>query len=438
MIVGVIAEESLLALAIPPVDIYVDPDIFPLATIKVPGFLLFEGPFNADDTFYPAYVGDVSLSIYPSSIADPDTISPFTTSRSIAIVPPLFADVDVIYSPRVLSKVLGPQLFIDADIFGGVKKLTQGKATINQTFPIDTVLDIDIIYGPLVERSGIVVITQQATLITDTEVVHLDETVSNTSPLLGSFVSETAGIVTPLGVLLPHSIGTDDAIFAPSIQGPLAPASFGDVDVFYSPARLNYLVPGIVTDVDVVFASASGRQLQPGIVVAPDNFIGPTFTLPGSFALYIDAGEFISAPTVAPQAATAYPPLFNDAATDAFYVPTAYPAIVAPYVTDVDAFLVPLVAFGALTPVVSVVDPEPIYSPAVGRPPIAPALWVETDVFFAPAMGYDQTLQTGIVINTDTFYAPSIVALSSFDGTLALDGPIMPSTPPLTVIYVEG
>jgi hypothetical protein len=104
----------------------------------------------------------------------------------------------------------------------------------------------------------------------------------------------------------------------------------------------------------------------------------------------------------------------------------------------IDTVLAPTVSFGALTPVVSVIDPDAFYSPVVGKPPITPALLVETDIFYAPAMGYDQTSSVGIVIDTDTFYAPSIAGIASFDGTLALDGPIMPSTPPVTVIYIEG
>jgi hypothetical protein len=40
------------------------------------------------------------------------------------------------------------------------------------------------------------------------------------------------------------------------------------------------------------------RQLRPSAVVDTDNIIGPAFTQPGAFALFIDPGEFIPAPTI--------------------------------------------------------------------------------------------------------------------------------------------
>jgi hypothetical protein len=437
MIVGVIAEELLLGLATIP-GIVVDNDIVPSPTIKVPGFLLFESSFDEGDTIYQAYVGDVDNSVYPPLIVDPDTIFTFTRSASLAIVAQSFTDVDTIYRPIVLSKVLGPQLYIDLDIFGGVKKLTQGKATINQTFPIDTVIDIDIIFAPLVERSGVIVITQQAALATEFDTVYVNETTSSVTALLGSFVGETAGYTPPLGYLSPQPVGADDAIPVANVLGPVAPGILVDVDAFFTPTRGNYVTSNAVFDSDVFFAPFAARQLLPGVVVAADVINGPFFTQPGSFGLVIDAGEFIPVPIVTPQRATVGPQLLNDSAIDAFYAPIASPAIIAPSVMDIDTVLAPTVSFGALTPVVSVIDPDAFYSPVVGKPPITPALLVETDIFYAPAMGYDQTSSVGIVIDTDTFYAPSIAGIASFDGTLALDGPIMPSTPPVTVIYIEG
>jgi hypothetical protein len=434
MIVGVVAEELLLPLAIPPFDTYVDPDVFPFATIRVPGFLLLEGSFDEGDTFYQAYVGDVSLSIYPPSIADPDTVYAFTTSRSAAIVSPPITDADVFYSPLVLSKVLGPQLFVDIDVFGGVKKVTLGKATINQTVPIDSVFDVDIIYGAVIGRAGITLIISQSALPTEIELVHISETTANVIPLLGSFLEETASYTAP-STLLPHQLVDADAFQVPDLRGPIAPALFTDVDTFYSPTRLSYIFPGIVIDSNVFFVPSAGWKLLPGIVLDQDIFIGPAFAQPGSFALYVDAGEFIPAPTVTAQAATLYPPSF--AATDAYYAPVVNPAIVPSYMLPDDVAGAPAIGFGPLHPVVSVIDPEPFFAPVIGEGPRVPSFVVDTDLFYAPILSITQTLVPGVITDTDVFYAPN-VSTAGFDGTLALDGPIMPATPQPTVIYIEG
>jgi hypothetical protein len=62
---------------------------------------------------------------------------------------------------------------------------------------------------------------------------------------------------------------------------------------------------------------------------------------------------------------------------------------------------------------------------------------LDTDVFLAPSIGITRVLTVGIVTDSDGFYAPA-AAQSGFDGTLVLDGPIMPSTPQPTVIFIEG
>lgn len=435
MIVGVIAEELLLGLAVP-IDAYVDPDIFFTPTVRVPGFLLLEGAFNDGDTIYQTYVGAIDNSIFPPLVAVPDTVYAFATTRSIAIVAPSFTDVDAFYSPIVLSKVLGPQLFIDVDVFGGVRKITLGKATINQTVPIQNVIDADIIYGPIVERAGVTIITRQAGIAANLDYVHLSETQSGVAALEGSLVQEVAGYTPPLGYLSPHIVAVDDAIPSAGMLGPVSPAFVVDTDVIYAPARLNYVLPGVVSDADVVMAPSFGRQLLPGITIAADVFNGPFFTQPGSFAIVIDAAEFIPSPTVAPQGAPVAPSLAVDA--DAFYPPSVNPALVVSRVSPDDLLFTPVVRFGALTPVVSVIDPEPVYPPIVGSPPVTPALFIDIDAFFVPMAGYDQGLLAGLVIDTDTFYTPTIAASASFNGTLALGGPIMPATPPLTVIYLEG
>jgi hypothetical protein len=411
--------------------------MFPPPTVSVPGFLLFEGLFPADDIFYPAYVGDINLSIHPNLLVDPDAIYPFTTTRSIAIVPSLFTDIDVIYAPVVNNKVLAPQLFIDVELFGGLKKLQQGQATINQQFPIDRVIDVDNVYGAVIGFAGITLITQQALLAGSDDVVYLNETTSRDTVLqFGSFVHETAAYTAPpSGALLAHLVVDTDTIPIPNLLGSLGPPLFQDIDAFYGPARLYTLQPGAVLDSDVVFAPRVGRQLLPDVVSDQDTFNGPTFTLPGSFALFVDPAESIPAPTVTPQRATILPPLLND--VDAFTTARLDAAIIAPILPDDTIFRVPVTSIGPLTPVVSVIDPEPFFAPVIGDAPHVPSLVLDTDVFLAPSIGITRVLTVGIVTDSDGFYAPA-AAQSGFDGTLVLDGPIMPSTPQPTVIFIEG
>jgi Flp pilus assembly protein CpaB len=47
------------------------------------------------------------------------------------------------------------------------------------------------------------------------------------------------------------------------------------------------------------------------------------------------------------------------------------------------------------------------------------------------------SMPPGAFTDADGFYAPTITQ-AGFDGTIALDGPIMPATPQPTVIFIEG
>jgi hypothetical protein len=577
MIAGVVAEELLLPQIVHPDDglidyayyaIYdpnwVDPDsgsiggvppdkqgwiswwdpftIFPPPQVLVAGYFLFESLFDEGDTVYPPYVSDGHQGIYPDLLVEIDTIYAFGKAYVTAIVATIVIDIDGFYSPTVISKVLGPQRVIDVDIFGGVKQLQQGKATINQTFPLDEVYDFDIIYGSVIGRSGVTLIVQQQVLATDTETVFINETTTSTAMVLGTFVGEHATFTAPpAGALLAHTVIDADGFYAPGIQGPLALPFFQDTDVFYAPIRLNYVLPGIAIDADAIMAPALGRVLQPSIVTDVDVFRGPAFTQPGSFSLVID-NEFISIPTVTPQRATVLPGLPVD--TDAFYSPGGGQGITG--VSDVtlgaDTVFAPSANIGPLFPVVSVVDPDIFLVPGVlaglltasividadtffapGFPVtlggafvsdtgaifaptaaqgLSPDVFSDADAFYVPVFSTSDSLPPGIVVDVDTVLAPTIIpgavtalpgfinaddvvpvtsitvtaVLSAsfvtdsdvvyaptegaigqpaafvdadafygpkitqvgFDGTLVLDGPIMPSTPQPTVIYIEG
>lgn len=332
MLIGLIAEELLLPeagsgwSAAP----FIDADSFPFATLAVPGFLLLEGQFVEDDVFYEAFV-TAGQGLFPQLFTDSDVIYAAIRGAIIPVLAPaLVRDNDLFSSPTVLSNVLGPSLVIDDDLFGGTKKLTQGKASINQTVPIDSVLDFDTIYGPLIEQP-------------------------------------------PLNYLLSASIAAGDAFFTPDVCRQLTLAILTDTDVIYATSRFDRLRPSRVFDSDAVFpGSFGGLGLLPGLPIAADLFFAPTIT-----------GATVTL------AAT----LFSDG--DTFFIPAISAAVVtAGLVTD-------------------------------------------TDNFYSPSVSGTLVLIAGIFTDTNTFFAPTVTQ-TGFDGTLSLDGPIMPSTPQPTVIFVEG
>jgi hypothetical protein len=126
--------------------------------------------------------------------------------------------------------------------------------------------------------------------------------------------------------------------------------------------------------------------------------------------------------------------------SDTFYPPLEGQGIGVAYdpLLGADAVAAPVVNRAPLFPVVSVVDPEPIYVPVIGDAPHVPSLVVDVDAFLAPNIGVTQNLLAGILTDGDAFNTPALAAAAGFDGTLALDGPIMPATPQPTVIYIEG
>jgi hypothetical protein len=126
--------------------------------------------------------------------------------------------------------------------------------------------------------------------------------------------------------------------------------------------------------------------------------------------------------------------------TDTFYPPLEGQGIGVAYdpLLGADVVPAPAVNRAPLFPVVPVIDPEPVYVPVIGDAPHVPSLVVDTDAVLAPSVGITQTLTAGILTDVDAFNTPALAAAAGFDGTLALDGPIMPATPQPTVIYIEG
>jgi hypothetical protein len=219
------------------------------------------------------------------------------------------------------------------------------------------------------------------------------------------------------------------------------------------------LLPTLFNTGDTLFAPFVFNQLNPQRILDSDVFVGPNMRTPGRIDLFVDIDVFLMpgvglAPLAAPFGAAddaffthviasnpaIYP--FDSVIdfADTFYVPDIdiNQSLAPHFWPDIDVIMsIPAVILGqALVPAVFV-DIDAFYVPVL-PPTLSPALFIATDNFFTPYLIFDQAVSPNWFIDGDTFPAPSVSQLSSFDGTLALDGPIMPATPQPTVIYIEG
>src|SRR4029077_3257268 len=141
--------------------------------------------FVDDDLLYSPFISLNWPTLYPPPLVISDTIYQFTATFSAALAPPLVAAADQIYAPTVFSKVLGPPLVVDNDVFGGIKDIKQGKATINQTFPLDSVYSDDLFYSPVIQTTTRAVVTRQAAVPTSVGIAFVSESTSYAMALPG-------------------------------------------------------------------------------------------------------------------------------------------------------------------------------------------------------------------------------------------------------------
>lgn len=362
MLIGVIAEELLLAEAVRQTELFLDVDLFPSATLRVPGFLLLEGQFDSDDVIPNAFITTNARGIFPPPFNDNDVVYDFSKSLTgRALSPALVQDNDIFYSPPILTNVLGPSLVVDDDVFSGVQK-------IFQFIPLSgVVVDADIIFHSIIRRDGDAI------------------------------------------VLLAETFNDAETFYAPAFSSALLPSRVVDTDVFYAPARLTYVVPSVVSDSDVFLTSSVAKQLRPSAVSDADVFVGPTVSTPGRLELVID-NDVVFAPAV--RMAPLAPALFVD--SDTFSVPViGAPAIVPndAVVDFSDTFFTPLIrATQVLLPVIWI-DVDDYRSPDTieAQPPLRPILLVDTDVIYAPTeVTGPAALLPGVGSDADTFFAPSI------------------------------
>jgi hypothetical protein len=424
MISGVVAEELLDPFGIAPDVLPPNPDfdypapsddvVYPFS-LYVPGYLLLDDAFDDGDTFYLTIVSDGSRILLPALVVDVDAFNVFASQIVRVLAPAPYAPGDLIYAPTVIDKVLGPPLVIDDDLFGGTRKITQGKANINQTFPIDTVYSDDVVYSVIVEQAGRVFVGgAEGAVASRLGIIVVDETTPYASALPGLFLDAGAALsAPPLGYLTPSLLVSDDAIPAADMLGGLQPAGTAGDDLVYAASlTAARLLPSALPSSDAIFAAALVAQLSPASVLDADVFIGPALATPGLMGLVVDADSF-PAPRVG--FAPMLPSRVQDA--DTFFVPVA-------------GELLPLQPFDA------VVDfQDTFYAPTIlAQQKLTPTIWIDVDqIMPVPSVATDQVGHPGLVVDSDTVYAPAASSTASmlpalFDDTDTIFATITLST----------
>lgn len=426
MLIGVIAEETLLPLIIAP-PIWFDggplaqvvkrPDIFYQARSTIIGFvmpgLVDETGFGAEN-FFHTYITQDYNGIFPELYDDtvPEIFYSPTRTAVPVLVSAYFVETDLFYLPIIpVNPPLHPLgRYTDTDIFY-TPALFQG------FFP-QRVIDDDIIRAQVVRRDG------------------------------DAFV------------LLTEVFSDTDVLFTPSLARAVLPGLVIDSDIIYASKRILLVAPGVFSSDDTFFAAFIFNQVQPTRILDVDVFIGPELRTPGRMGLVVDDDIFF-VPSV--QFAPLAPSFMNDADVFLSSVIASNPALypLDPVIDVDDTFYVSnVILFQALAPHLwpdvdtslgtlsiilgqglapsAITDADAVLAPTLPLV-LSPLLFDASDVFYTPTiLNFTQPLAPSWILETDTFLVPSVAALAGFDGTLSLDGPIMPSTLQPTVIYVEG
>jgi hypothetical protein len=427
MLIGVLAEETLLPLSTKPGLVFdggpfgqlFKGDIFFQHRIYIIGFV---APNLVDETapldgenFPTTYVTNGYQGIFPDLIDDPDeNFYDFTHSSVPVLAPQLFAEHETFYFPTIPAiPPLHPiGRYVDTDIF----YTPEFKGNV---FP-DLVVDNDVIRASVIRRDG-------------------DDV-----------------------FLLLEAFNDSDTIYAPSMARALLPGLVTASDIIYAVAQSAFLAPPAFSPGDTLYTALIFNQLLPSSTPVDDVFIGPSVGTPGRLALFVDDDIFFVPnmgiapllpllvdnddaflPSVIASNPAIYP-LFTDIdVEDTFYAPNViiFQALAPHLWPDVDVFYsVPSVALGQPLFPALFNEGDVFFAPITTLVPVLfPALFADTEVFFAPTVRFDQFLvQQFTAVDTDNFYSPSIAALSTFSGMIAIDGPIMPSVPQPTVILIEG
>jgi hypothetical protein len=429
MLIGVIAEETLLPLVIAPpklTDLAVfmlvgdwPPDFFWTARSTIIGFVIppfldETDPLFGAENFGHTYITQDYFGIWPDLFDDSatDSFYEFTQAAQPILQPLLVIDLD--FTPLPTIPVIPP------------------------IAPFVCYIDIDIFYPPGFQQG------LGSALFSNDDVIRAQIVHRDGDPF----------------TLLSDLFIDMDRFYAPSPSQALSPLLFADIDVIYAAVQgVSPLRPGVFSSDDAIFVPAVSPLLLPSRVFDTEAIIGPTVGTPGRMGLFVDDDLFWSATVQLPPIS---PPLFVDA--DTFFVPViaSNPAIVPidPFIDFIDQFYpagisqnlglapnlwievddiksIPHVIMG-LAGFPPLVDDSALDTiPAVQIDSIdgaAPVLFVDIDVFYspfemsanplppllsddalvehvyAPTITQYSQLTPSAFVDVDTFYSPTISA----------------------------
>jgi hypothetical protein len=420
MLDGVVAEELLNPLVIRgtstvpfELDKFIQDRIFEIGFVS-PLDPIDETADPVVEVFGHTYITQDYFGVWPDPLIDSDTFFAFSYSRVPALSPRAFVDADIFYSVDMVGKALRPNTwFVDTDIF-------YAPEIKGNVYP-GLVVNDDVIRAQIIRRDG-----DAFVLLTD---AFIDD---------DAFLAANAAWALLPGVVNEH-FPLGDVIYPAGQAAFLLPSAFNPGDTFFAPFIFNQLNPSRVLDADVFNGPELRTPGRMGLFADDDIFFVPGVGLAPLAAPFISADDAFITPVIASNPAM-YP---YDAVidfADTFYVPDVdiNQSLAPHFWPDIDVIMsIPAVILGqALVPAVFV-DTDAFYVPVL-PPTLSPALFIATDNFFTPILIFDQAVSPNWFIDGDIFPAPSVSQLSSFDGTLALDGPIMPATPQPTVIFIEG
>lgn len=189
-------------------------------------------------------------------------------------------------------------------------------------------------------------------------------------------------------VLLSEPFTDADIFFTPIGATGLRPSAIVDADIFYGASQVATLFPSAFAADDVFFVSHVVSQLRPIIISDVDVFIGPELRTPGRMELFVD---FDIMPAVGVGVSSSLRPV---------------------RVTDAEFFFVPFVGDRPpLYPFDSIVDvDDTFYVPTfLVDNRLSPFRWVEPDLFNTPSVIHSQVVgPPSLFIDTDAFYAPTV------------------------------
>lgn len=365
------------------------------------------GP-NAAEIFIQNYVTNGYLGLWPDLVDDtlPEIFYSPTRSTQPILQPPPGIDFDLIYAPvipvipplapravyvdtdvffvAVFEAGLGPDLFVDDDIIRAQIIRRDGYDPL--TLLPDTFNDIDVFYAATTPRAVL------PGLVADSDVIYaVSQGASPLQPILFSD-ADTFFVSFVVSQLQPSRVVDVETVFGHVVGTPGRLELFIDDDIFRTASvQFGPLRPPLIVEADVFYTVPWIGQNPPirpldWIVDILDTFYPPVMTQNLGIApnIWIDTEIFSGAYSII-VGTVFHPPFLNDSVNDAVFAPQidAFETMYPPLFSDVDVIFAPFEATAIFHPPLLSDDAliELVYAPTAFMP-VAPNVVVAADVFY--------------------------------------------------------